>query len=85
MKTRRDQRDQDHALKELSWLLQPGDGTGTAACRFRQGLGAPYNINKVLAMNATTFSFTASTAGMFSYECTYHQPTMTGTLVVLGN
>jgi len=37
-------------------------------------------------MNATTtFSFTASTAGMFSYECTYHQPTMTGTLVVLGN
>jgi len=49
-------------------------------------IGAPYNINKVLAMNATTtFSFTASTAGIFPYLCTYHQPTMTGWLVVLDN
>src|SRR3989304_4382742 len=37
LKTRRDQRDQNLVLKELSRLLQSGDGTETAACRFRQG------------------------------------------------
>ncbi|HII40072.1 MAG TPA: hypothetical protein HA326_02525 [Thermoplasmata archaeon] len=49
-------------------------------------IGAPYNINKVLPYNATTtFAFTASTPGIFPYECLYHQPTMTGWLVVLDN
>lgn len=49
-------------------------------------IGAPYNINKVLPYNTTTtFAFTASTAGIFPFECVYHQPTMTGWLVVLDN
>ena len=47
---------------------------------------APYTINRVLPYNATTsFSFTASTAGIFAFRCAYHQPTMTGWLVVLDN
>lgn len=49
-------------------------------------IGAPYNIDKVLPYNTTTtFAFTASTSGIFPYECLYHQPTMTGWLVVLDN
>ncbi len=46
-------------------------------------IGAPYNINVILPYNTTTtFSFDASWAGMFPYLCTYHQPTMTGYLIV---
>ncbi len=49
-------------------------------------MGSPYSINHVLPYNTTTtFSFTASIAGIFQYQCTYHQPTMTGSLVVLDN
>ncbi len=47
-------------------------------------MDAPYAMNHVLPYNATTtFSFTASVSGIFPYRCLYHQPTMTGWLVVL--
>ncbi len=49
-------------------------------------MDSPYSMNRVLPYNTTTtFSFTASVAGIFSYRCAYHQPTMTGWLVVLDN
>jgi len=39
----------------------------------------------VVHVNQTaTITFTASWAGVFRYYCAYHQPTMTGYLVVLG-
>ena len=48
-------------------------------------MDAPYAMNRVLLNCQTTdFEFVASTAGLFPYRCTLHQPTMTGTLVVLG-
>ena len=48
-------------------------------------IGAPYNINQDINWQTNvTFEFTASTAGMFTYLCSFHQPTMRGTLVVLG-
>jgi len=31
-----------------------------------------------------TFTFTASTAGVHTYRCTYHPPSMVGWLTVLG-
>jgi len=41
--------------------------------------------NVVVQVNQTaTITFTASWAGVFRYYCAYHQPTMTGYLVVLG-
>lgn len=47
-------------------------------------MDVPYTMNHVLPYNATTtFSFTASVSGIFPYRCVYHQPTMTGWLVVL--
>lgn len=46
---------------------------------------APYAMNQDLPAAATTsFTFVASTPGIFPYRCVYHQPTMTGWLVVLG-
>ena len=46
---------------------------------------APYTVNKDLGMGERAdIAFTASTPGVFAYRCTYHQPTMTGYLVVLG-
>jgi plastocyanin len=47
-------------------------------------IGAPYNINKDLAggQNAT-FTFRAGDEGAYTFYCTYHQPTMTGELIVL--
>ena len=46
---------------------------------------APYTMNHVVPYNSTvTFSLVAGTAGIFPYRCLYHQPTMTGWLVVLG-
>ena len=47
-------------------------------------MDAPYTMNHVLPYgNTTTFSFVANTPGIFPYRCLYHQPTMTGWLVVL--
>jgi len=44
----------------------------------------PYAVNKDLnAGESATFTFVASVAGIFPYRCTYHQPTMTGYLIVL--
>jgi plastocyanin len=41
--------------------------------------------NVVVRVNQTaTITFTANWAGVFRYYCAYHQPTMTGYLVVLG-
>ena len=46
---------------------------------------APYTVNKDLAMNERVdITFVANTVGSFAYTCTYHLPTMTGYLVVLG-
>jgi hypothetical protein len=48
-------------------------------------MDAPYAMNHVLPYGqTTTFSFVANTPGIFPYRCVYHQPTMTGWLVVLG-
>jgi hypothetical protein len=45
---------------------------------------APYAMNVILPYgHTTTFSFTAKVAGIFPYLCVYHQPSMTGYLVVL--
>ena len=47
-------------------------------------MDAPYEMNRVLPYgNTTTFTFAANTPGIFAYRCLYHQPTMTGWLVVL--
>ena len=46
---------------------------------------APYTVNKDLAMNERVdITFVANTVGSFAYTCTYHLPTMTGYLIVLG-
>ncbi|HEY7733402.1 MAG TPA: cupredoxin domain-containing protein [Nitrososphaera sp.] len=46
---------------------------------------AAYQTNNDLnAGEQKTIEFTASEAGVFDYICTYHQPTMRGQLVVLG-
>ena len=46
---------------------------------------APYALNKDLAMNEhVDITFVANTVGSFAYTCTYHLPTMTGYLIVLG-
>lgn len=43
----------------------------------------PYNINVVVRPGENkTITFDASTAGVFTYLCTFHQPTMRGQLVV---
>ena len=43
-----------------------------------------YNINVVVKPGENkTISFNATTSGIFPYICTFHQPTMTGQLVVL--
>lgn len=56
---------------------QPEDHTFT--------MEAPYEMNYVVHMNErVNITFVASTPGIFAYRCTYHQPTMTGYLVVLG-
>ena len=47
-------------------------------------MGAPYNINEdLLPGTNATFSFKAADEGVFRFYCTYHQPTMSGQLVVL--
>ncbi len=49
-------------------------------------MAAPYAMDRILPYNTTTtFSFTASVSGIFAYRCIYHQPSMTGWLVVLDN
>jgi plastocyanin len=47
-------------------------------------IGGPYNINKdVAGSQNTTFTFRAGDEGAYTFYCTYHQPTMTGELIVL--
>ncbi len=47
-------------------------------------IGEPYNINEDLApMHNATFTFKAGNEGVYRFYCTYHQPTMTGQLIVL--
>ena len=47
-------------------------------------IGAPYNINKdLLPGTNATFTFKAGDQGVFKFYCIYHQPTMSGQLVVL--
>ena len=49
-------------------------------------LSAPYDIDSdINAGEDTIIEFTATDAGVFEYVCTYHEPTMTGQLVVLNN
>ena len=46
---------------------------------------APYAMDTVLPYGQTTnITFVATVAGIFPYRCIYHQPSMTGWLVVLG-
>ena len=47
-------------------------------------IGAPYNIDKVVTpgQNAT-FTFKGADQGIYRFYCRFHQPTMTGQLVVL--
>ncbi len=46
-------------------------------------IGKPYGINVLVYPGENkTFSFNATTAGIFTYECTFHQPTMRGQLIV---
>lgn len=45
---------------------------------------SPYNINEdVSPMHNATFTFKASNEGVYRFYCTYHQPTMSGQLIVL--
>jgi plastocyanin len=47
-------------------------------------IGAPYNINKdLLPGTNATLTFKAGDQGVFKFYCIYHQPTMSGQLVVL--
>ena len=46
-------------------------------------LDKPYNINVELRPGENkTMTFVATTAGVFTYYCTFHQPTMRGQLIV---
>ncbi len=48
-------------------------------------IDAPYGIDAdINAGEDTVIEFTATTAGIFEYVCTFHEPTMIGQLVVLG-
>ena len=47
-------------------------------------IGVPYNIDKVVtAGQNATFTFKAADQGIYRFYCRFHQPTMTGQLVVL--
>ena len=47
-------------------------------------IGAPYNINQdLLPGTNATFTFKATDEGIFRFYCTYHQPVMSGQLIVL--
>ena len=46
-------------------------------------LDKPYNMNVELSPGENkTITFIANTAGVFTYYCTFHQPTMRGQLIV---
>ena len=46
-------------------------------------LDKPYNINVELSPGENkTITFEATTPGVFTYYCTFHQPTMRGQLIV---
>ena len=47
-------------------------------------INAPYNVNLNLGQGKNgTISFVANEPGIFRYYCEYHEPTMSGQLVVL--
>jgi plastocyanin len=47
-------------------------------------IGPPYNINEdLLPGTNATFTFKATDDGIYRFWCIYHQPTMTGQLVVI--
>jgi plastocyanin len=47
-------------------------------------MGSPYNINEdLLPGTNATFTFKAGDEGVFRFYCTYHQPIMSGQLIVL--
>ena len=46
--------------------------------------GGPYNVNLNLGQGKNgSISFVANEPGIFRYYCEYHEPTMSGQLVVL--
>lgn len=48
-------------------------------------MAAPYAVDRDIAPGeVANITFVADHAGIFAYTCGYHQPTMTGQLVVLG-
>ena len=47
-------------------------------------IGAPYNINQdLLPGTNAAFTFKATDEGIFRFYCAYHQPVMSGQLIVL--
>ncbi|MGB6590629.1 MAG: cupredoxin domain-containing protein [Candidatus Nitrosopolaris sp.] len=47
-------------------------------------IGSPYYINEDAApLHNVTFTFKAGNEGVYRFYCTYHQPNMTGQLIVL--
>ncbi len=47
-------------------------------------ISEPYNIDSdINAGETTVIEFTATEEGIFEYVCTFHEPTMTGQLIVI--
>jgi len=47
-------------------------------------MAAPYNINRdVGPLENATITFETSDPGVYRFYCTYHQPTMSGQVIVL--
>ncbi len=68
----------DHIVIHFFNIEQPG-GDNHSFTIFEK----PFNINVVLNPGQnTTMTFDANTTGIFTYYCTFHQPTMRGQLLV---
>jgi plastocyanin len=72
------------------FVANKGDSITLHFCNLDAGdrhsftIGAPYNINEaVVPLHNVTFTFEAGNEGVYRFYCTYHQPTMTGQLMVL--
>lgn len=47
-------------------------------------MGAPFNVNETIAMGkSATVTLSPTVAGIYSFICIYHQPTMSGRLIVI--
>ncbi len=67
------------AIRGTTVTWQNEDNIGHAI----QSIDKPYNINVVLHPGENqTITLDANTTGIFTYYCTFHQPTMRGQLIV---